>query len=410
MPRRVAPTLRRLALPVLGACVVACDPLAVAPGAGGLTNAHGPPVLPAIEFAFGSAPPAERQPHFTPPAWAALAALAPDAPGFLAVSDLRYVDEDRRAGEVDLEIDHWPISLSFEAAVTPEGVRITTVDADASYWRHRALLDPGGLPRAGTARPWQGGLNGHDAAGRPTASVLVLATTAGLEVDGGAPLPAEPARIVDALRLAAARRTRMAEEAHATARLQVAFGLPRDTPAPLGPQLMRWAREAGLDEHLVLVRGPDGGPGVLSLPSTPATPVTGLPVGTSPACAPEIAAPPPRKGRRVRKAPPPPPPPPQALTCQPAFAPYLLLGPAPGGWVLEGGGERVALGDLAQAAVPEHIGPRITHLRTTHPGRVGLRLRTGPSQTHGDVVALLDAVRSAAPELPALPEHDEGLP
>jgi hypothetical protein len=105
------------------------------------------------------------------------------------------------------------------------------------------------------------------------------------------PCPPEPARVVDALRLAAARRTRMAEDAHATARLQVAFGLPRDTPAPLLPQLMRWAREAGIDEHLVLVRGPDGGPGVLSLPATPATPATGLPVGTSAACAPPPAPP-----------------------------------------------------------------------------------------------------------------------
>jgi len=410
MPRRAARTVRHLALPLIGACAAACDSPTAAPGVRELATGHGPPVLPAIEFAFGSAPPAERQPHFTPPAWAALAALAPDAPGFLAVSDLRYVDEERRAGAVDLEIDHWPISLSFEAVVTPEGVRITTVDADASYWRHRALLDPGGLPRAGTARPWQGGLNGNDAAGRPTASVLVLATTAGLEVDGGAPLPVEPARIVDALRLAAARRTRMAEESHATARLQVAFGLPRDTPAPLLPQLMRWSREAGIEEHLVLVRGPDGGPGVLALPSTPPTPVTGLPVGTSPACAPEAPPPPPRKGRRARKAPPRPLPAPGSLTCEPAFAPYLLLGPAPGGWVLEGGGERVALGDLARATVPEHIGPRITYLRTTHPGRVGLRLRTGASQTHGEVVALLDAVRGAAPELPALPEYDEALP
>jgi hypothetical protein len=409
MPRVPAHLVRRLALPVLGACVAACDPLPVDPGAGGHTLGRHPPVLPAIEFAFGSAPPAERQPAFTPPAWAALAALAPDAPGFLAVSDLRFLDDTRRAGEVDLEIDHWPISLAFEAELTNDGVRITTVDADASYWRHRALLDPGGLPRAGTARPWQGGLNAHDAAGRPTASILVLSTKAGLEVDGGAPLPPEPARVVDALRLAAARRTRMAEDAHATARLQVAFGLPRDTPAPLLPQLMRWAREAGIDEHLVLVRGPDGGPGVLSLPATPATPATGLPVGTSAACAPPPAPPPPRKGRRMRK-PPPPPPPPQALTCQPTFAPYLLLTPSAGGWLLEGGGERAALGDLAAAAVPEHIGPRISHLRSTHPGRVGLRLRTGPSQTHGDVVALLDAVRSASPDLPALPEHVEGLP
>jgi hypothetical protein len=60
--------------------------------------------------------------------------------------------------------------------------------------------------------------------------------------------------------------------------------------------------------------------------------------------------------------------------------------------------------------VPEHLGPRIEHLRSTYPGRVGLRLRTGASHRHGEVVALLDAVRSAAPELPALPEYDEALP
>jgi hypothetical protein len=197
--------------------------------------------------------------------------------------------------------------------------------------------------------------------------------------------------VTDALRGAVARREALAASAHATARIQAAFALPRDTPADLLPRLSDWAREAGVGEHLLVVRSADGGPAVLPLPAVERTPSPPAPP-TGPGCAPVSPA---------AQLP---------LTCTPAYAPYLVLRATPEGQRLEASGESVVLGDLVDASVPEHLGPALAKLRSAHPGLLGLRVLTGADVSHGQLVGLLDAARIAAPDLPVLPEFDERAP
>lgn len=387
----------------LALSLVCCACVAALPACRGSaqTNAQaGPePVLPAIERAFSAADATERARGFDAPALAAWQRLQGDGTHrFLSVSDLRPgATDDNAAATLDFDRDGWPMAVGLTLRHADTGWRIATVDADGALERRLAALGPNGLPRAGAARTWDGGLAGRDAAGRPTAAILVLATPAGLEVDGGPPLSPTPEAITDALRAAVARREALAASAHATARIQAAFALPRDTPADLLPSLCDWAREAGVPEHLLVVRGADGGPSVLALPAverrpSPPTPPPG------PGCAPASAAP-----GSAPAAPPP-------LTCTPAFAPYLVLRATPEGQRLEAAGESVLLGDLVDASVPEHLGPALSRLRAAHPGLLGLRMLTGTDVSHGQVVGLLDAARIAAPDLAVLPEPEEATP
>jgi hypothetical protein len=374
---------KRVALLLL-AGLFACDG-----GASTEVRAGPEPVLPAVERAFSAPEAAERAKHFDPAALAAWQRLQGDATvRFLGVSDLRP-DADAAQATIDFDHEGWPMAVGLTLRHTDAGWRIATVDADAGLQRRLEALGPTGLPRAGAARTWAGGLAGRDAAGRPTAAILVLATPAGLEVDGGPPLPAKAEPLTEALRAAVARREALAASAHATARIQAAFALPRATPGSLLPMLCAWAREAGIREHLVVVRGADGGPGVLSLPAIERGPSPSAPP-PGPACVPSA------------------PDQPIPLTCTPPFAPYLVLRGTPEGQRLEAAGEAVILGDLVDASVPEHLGPALARLRAAHPGLLGLRLRTGTNVSHGQIVGLLDAARIAAPDLPVLPEFDEG--
>lgn len=362
-------------------------------GEAGREAASGPgPILPVVERAFSAAPGPERDALFDPAALGAWRRLQGDAADrFLGVSDLRPGPGDAAAdATIDFDRDGWPLAVSLTLRHTDAGWRVAAVDADGALQRRAGALGPNGLPRAGAARTWAGGLAGRDAAGRPTAAILVLATTAGLEVDGGPPLAPTPAAVTEALRAAVSRREALATSAHATARIQAAFALPRDTPADLLPRLSDWAREAGVREHLLVVRGADGGPAVLALPAVERTPSPPSPP-PGPGCAPGSPAPPP-------------------LTCTPAYAPYFVLRASPDGQRLEAAGESVLLGDLVDASVPEHLGPALSRLRAAHPGLLGVRLRVGADVSHGQVVGLLDAARIAAPDLPVLPEFEEAAP
>jgi hypothetical protein len=388
----------------LALSLVCCACVAALPACrgGAPTDAQaGPePLLPAIERAFSAVDATERARGFDAPALAAWQRLQGDATHrFLSVSDLRPGPggTDAAAATIDFDREGWPMAVALTLRHTDTGWRIATVDADGALERRLAALGPNGLPRAGAARTWAGGLAGRDAAGRPTAAILVLATPAGLEVDGGPPLAPTPQAISEALRAAVARREALATSAHATARIQAAFALPRDTPADLLPRLSEWARAAGIREHLLVVRGADGGPSVLALPAVERTPSPPAPP-PGPGCAPASAAP-----GSTPAGPPP-------LTCTPAFAPYLVLRATPEGQRLEAAGEAVLLGDLVDASVPEHLGPALSRLRAAHPGLLGLRMLTGTDVSHGQVVGLLDAARIAAPDLAVLPEPEEATP
>ena len=364
--------------------------------------------LPVVERAFGSAPANDREPLFTPSAWTVWRGLESGGAGasgdsggtvrLTAVSDLRWVSDAQRAVVVDLEWARWPLAVRADLTLDPvTDWRVTAVDSDGVLRRHLESLGPHGLPRAGAARPWMGGLAGRDGASRPTAAILVLVTDVGVEIDGGRPAPVEAEVVIRGLRAAVARREALAAAAHATARIQAAFALPRETPSGLLPKLCVWGRSAGVREQLLLVRGADGGPAVLALPAlddvarAPAPP-------PAPTCAAAGAA---AGAAAVNAAP---------RTCDPAWAPYLVLSSTAAGYTLEAAGESLVLGDLVDASVPEHLGPAVSRLRNAHPGLVGLRFRTGPGVSHGQVVGFLDAARIAAPDLPVLPEFEESSP
>ncbi len=314
-----------------------------------------------VAAAFGPSffDPTQRARWLTPEAVAALrlpARLDESRYGFLHVGELRRVNPHRRVGEVAFAIDGWPAALDLELSRSDAGWRVSGVGDPREQAALLDLLGPDGLASAPSALPWSGGLAGSDRAGRPSAAVMLLSLRGRTWIDGR-PLP-EPSRdaVVSALRAALEARAQLARDAHATYRPQVALALPRDASALEHTLLAQWATNAGAEALGLVVRGKDQGPGYLPL---------------------------------ARRGPAPP------GVSEPDVV-RLRLG-------LEGLDMRVA---RAERAVPfttvidkVGIGQALQTLLRAHAPRGGL-IEPWPDGDHGGIVALLDACRAAAPDLP----------
>ena len=274
---------------------------------------------------------------------------------FLQVAELRRVDADHRVGEVAFALDGWPAELAVELTRDAGGWRLSRVADDAAQQAIVELLGIRGLPRARTAEPWPGGLAGRDRSGRPTAAALVLGSAAGLWVDGQ-PVREEAAAVKSALSDALAARHQLAWVAHATYRPHVAIALPADAPAIRHAQLARWAVEAGAEALMLIVRDPQGGPAF-------------LPLARAEAVAEGEVAP-----------------------------PTITVTQTPEGAGLTVGTETAAV--VLEDPTATRTG--IERLRAAAPA-VGFLLTPSAAGTHSEVVALIDALRRAAPTLPIAP-------
>ena len=184
---------------------------------------------------------------------------------FLHVGELRRVSATRRAGDVAFAIDGWPAALELELTRGDDGWRISRVGQPAAQEALVELLGPDGLASAPAAMPWSGGLAGRDAAGRPSAAAMVLGVGDRLWVDGEPVARNTRAAVVDALRRALAARQQLAQDAHATYLPQVAIALPRDASSLRHALLAEWAVEAGAMALGLVVRAKGAGPGYLPL-------------------------------------------------------------------------------------------------------------------------------------------------
>jgi hypothetical protein len=280
---------------------------------------------------------------------------------FLQVAELRRTGDGARAGAMAFAIDHWPMALGVELRRGEAGWRITAVDSPE---RQRALLDllgPDGLPRAPSAHPWAGGLAGRDEVGRPTAAVLVLAFGSTVAVDGQDVTPADERAVTAAIGEAIAVRQRLARDAHATYRPQVALALPAAAPAARPAELAEQARRAGAEEAFLVVRGPDGRPALLTL-------------------ARRTTAPSPSLLARVARA---------RLEAS--------------GASIELDGRTAAVPFVAGRVDPGPVGEALRKLAGESPP-AGVVITADPTGTYGQTVALLDACHAAFPALPLLAE------
>lgn len=184
---------------------------------------------------------------------------------FLHVGELRRVSNTRREGDVAFAIDGWPAALDIELERGKAGWRVVKVGRPEDQQALVDLLGPDGLASAPAALPWNGGLAGRDAAGRPTAAVMLLAVRDRIWVDGRPVGQNARAPVVAALRAALGARQQLAQDAHATYRPQVAIALPRDASSLRHALLAQWAVEAGAVALGLVVRTKGAGPGYLPL-------------------------------------------------------------------------------------------------------------------------------------------------
>ncbi len=185
---------------------------------------------------------------------------------FLSVAEVRRIDDRRRVGEVAFAVDGWPATLEFELIRGDDGGwRVDRVAPPEVQQRLLELLGPSGLPIAREVEPWSGGLAGRDAAGRPTAAVLLKVQDDKAFVDGGEPLPLEEGPVGAALTAAIKTRRELADDAHATYRPHVALALPRAATSKLHVELSRWALDAGAEALQIVVRSREGTPAFVPL-------------------------------------------------------------------------------------------------------------------------------------------------
>ena len=235
--------------------------------------------------------------------------------------------------------------------------RVTEVDSPAVQRQLIELLGEDGLPDGASARPWRGGLAGRDAVGRRTATVLLLAVEDQTQVDGNPIADPGRDRIITAIRAALDHRRRLAEEAHATYQPQVALALSRREPALRQIQLAKWARTAGAEEILLVVRGAKGGPALLPIARQ-------MPV---------------RLGQQ---------PPPIAQVVEDPAGVHFRVGEVD---------MNVAM--TAEGLDRTGVATAIKRLRKQIPRLAGGVIHLAPASEHGWSVELLDACRSAAPDL-----------
>ena len=217
------------------------------------------------------------------------------------------------------------------------------------------LLGPDGLASSPAALPWSGGLAGRDAAGRPSAAVMVLGVRGRVWVDGAPVEDNDRGPVVAALKAGIRARAQLARDAHATYRPQVAIALPRDASSLQHALLADWAVEAGAVALGLVVRAKGAGPGYLPLARRGLAP----PGVTSP------------NVLRIRRD----------LT-----GVHVAVGGAQHSVPAQALADKSRLGDLLRALRREHA-------------PTGALIEAYADGDHGGVVALLDACRVTAPDL-----------
>ena len=193
------------------------------------------------------------------------ALITPERYQYLGLSELRWMGTDRRQGEVAFSIDGWPASLMIQMTRVQGRWQFVQVSASAQQERLVELLGPTGFPIIRGADKWDGGFAGRDAAGRPTASIMVVGHQSGTFVDGQGPFAHERRPVRAAIKDAMKTREGLAERAHAVYRPQAAIGLGRRQPARLLVDLARWASEAGAVGLQLVTRTADGQPAWIPL-------------------------------------------------------------------------------------------------------------------------------------------------
>jgi len=186
--------------------------------------------------------------------------VTPDRYQYLGLAELRWTGPDRRQGEVAFSIDGWPATMMIQMTRVKDQWQFVQVSPAAQQERLVELLGPAGFPIIRGAEKWDGGFAGRDAAGRPTASIMIVGHQAGTFVDGQGPFPHEAAPVKAALRRAMKTRAALAERAHAVYRPQAALALGRRQPAHLLVDLSRWASEAGAEGLQLVARTASGKP------------------------------------------------------------------------------------------------------------------------------------------------------
>ena len=274
---------------------------------------------------------------------------------FLHVGELRRVTDTRRVGDVAFAIDGWPAALDIELKRSKAGWKVVGVGKPEAQQALVDLLGPDGLASAPAAMTWNGGLAGRDAAGRPSAAVMLLGVRDRIWVDGRPMRQNAREPVVAALRAALAARAQLARDAHATYRPQVAIALPRDASSLRHALLADWAVEAGAVSLGLVVRTKGAGPGYLPLARR----------GPAP---PGVTEPDVLRMRRD-------------LT-----GVHFAVGETK---------QSVAAADLADKA---SIGRALEAIRRSH-APVGAVIESYADGDHGGVVALLNACRAAAPDL-----------
>lgn len=284
--------------------------------------------------------------------------ITPKRYQLLQVAELRRVSADERAGEIAFAVDGWPMALSIGMQKTTDGWRVHRVSAPAVQEALVRLIElKGGLPQSDTAEPWPGGLAGKDSNGRPTAAAFVLATTAGLWVDGQ-PVADNAAAVQVAIRAALKARTDLAQAAHATYLPHVAIALDGAARSDRLAQIADWAVEAGAETLMLIVRDPTGGPAFM-----PVAVVEEVPAGEK-------------------------------------KKPVIRVRPTDEGLVLAMSLEIGEVEETVAGAVPTRVqlAPVFTRLQAEEPA-VGILFEPAIGD-HARTVALFDALHVAAPDVP----------
>jgi len=179
---------------------------------------------------------------------------------FLGLAELRWMGPDRRQGEVAFSIDGWPATMMIQMTRVDGRWQFVQVSPAAQQERLVDLLGASGFPIARGATHWSGGFAGRDAAGRPTASVMVVVHHAGTFVDGQGPYAHAAGPVPGALRSAMRTRAALAGRAHAVYRPQVAIALGRRQPVKTLVELADWATAAGAEGLQLVARTTEGKP------------------------------------------------------------------------------------------------------------------------------------------------------
>lgn len=168
------------------------------------------------------------------------------------------IDERTQTLNLGVTVDSWPLSLEFLVKKKNTGWSVAEQTNRRSVRLALTLLSESGLPQIRKGLPWNGGLMGVDALGRPNASVLLLGDGVTVSVGGHAPRRFEKTELTASIQGEFERRARASTAAFATYRPHVAIALPMAAPFERLVQLVRSATQAGALSIQLLANSEDG--------------------------------------------------------------------------------------------------------------------------------------------------------